>query len=89
MSSLLALLLEPLDGGVLRSGGSRYDSSSKGSTLTLSGSSYEDREVQIRKLRVAKSRFQTYIQVISTLAIDDCGWIEIKIDIGEIWYGVH
>jgi hypothetical protein len=43
MSSLLALLLDPLDGGVLRSGGSRYESSSRGSTFTLSGRSWKKR----------------------------------------------
>jgi len=36
---LLPLLLAPLDGGVAKSGGSRYDSNSMGST-TLSGSNW-------------------------------------------------
>lgn len=38
MSSLFGLLLEPLDGGVFKFGGSKYDSSSIGSTQ-LSGNS--------------------------------------------------
>lgn len=37
---LLPLLLAPLDGGVFRSGGSKYDRSSIGSTL--SGNSWKD-----------------------------------------------
>jgi hypothetical protein len=44
MSSLLGLLLEPLDGGVLRSGGSKYESSSRGST-TLSGNNWKKHEI--------------------------------------------
>lgn len=38
ISSLFGLLLEPLDGGVFKFGGSKYDNSSIGST-TLSGKS--------------------------------------------------
>lgn len=38
MSSLFGLLLDPLEGGVFKFGGSKYDKSSMGST-TLSGSS--------------------------------------------------
>lgn len=43
ISSLFGLLLEPLEGGVFRSGGSKYDNNSIGST-TLSGSNCNEEE---------------------------------------------
>lgn len=75
------VLLAPLLGGVARSGGSKYESSSIGST-TLSGKSCSKRErLGLRVVRGGTIRDGTHVQAFLTgaFAVDDRSGIEVEI----------